>query len=488
MELYFYLGRYGFALICCLGVSFKCLIVEAAALKLNSTVDFSKGNLITSSNLLITSFAYNPSSRISLWIRRMFGDISIHRIRHEKNKPQFYRDVMLSVNPSIFDRNKHPLCSVELLGFVLLDSNFNSPLYSIDSKLLSTVEGPLIGTVELSFTNINSKTSGRIAEKNNSIITCYYRSLYLKWSKKRHPLFTAPNYNSIFFYCPSYDNQVCDVLSDDINRVANFKDGLVRNNIGELKQFKRCFYLNGSCNAVKEIDKVTFVVGDYGRDKKHLYRSTSSINNVIESNIVPEISNTILKPANLPEKLTYGICLILAYRSNGTQQAAVDAKLVEWLRYYTRLNIFQLFVYDFNGDYYNAIFGDSTYKSKQNISSIDLTRNLIYQPYSIQSLLNQHIIIKKNIVDSDKIRRVFDLQTPDTKLYFHVSKTDSDKIMSSTHCRFEANTYYNIDKTLIVDGDEFLYCPVDVIQRNPRLARITSAYTKPINFKPLTGN
>ena len=35
-----------------------------------------------------------------------------------------------------------------------------------------------------------------------------------------------------------------------------------------------------------------------------------------------------------------------------------------------------------------------------------------------------------------------------------------DKTMTFTQCRFEAKALYGIDRVLITDFDEFLYCPV----------------------------
>ena len=40
-----------------------------------------------------------------------------------------------------------------------------------------------------------------------------------------------------------------------------------------------------------------------------------------------------------------------------------------------------------------------------------------------------------------------------------MTKADQDKLATLTHCRFEAKALYNIENTLIVDMDEFLYCP-----------------------------
>lgn len=48
-------------------------------------------------------------------------------------------------------------------------------------------------------------------------------------------------------------------------------------------------------------------------------------------------------------------------------------------------------------------------------------------------------------------------QTRDYRLKWGVN--DNDKVLSLTHCRFEAKALYGIDHVIVPDPDEFFYCP-----------------------------
>ena len=77
-----------------------------------------------------------------------------------------------------------------------------------------------------------------------------------------------------------------------------------------------------------------------------------------------------------------------------------------------------------------------------------MDENVVYFNYTIRELL----------VPSEPPPALADPTNNDTDNVQWIT-SDHDKTDTYTHCRFEANAVYGIQKVLVVDSDEFMFCP-----------------------------
>ena len=77
-----------------------------------------------------------------------------------------------------------------------------------------------------------------------------------------------------------------------------------------------------------------------------------------------------------------------------------------------------------------------------------MDENVVYFNYTIRELLvptePPPVLSNPNNNDTDNVDWIV---------------SDHDKTDTYTHCRFEANAVYGIQKVLVVDSDEFMFCP-----------------------------
>jgi hypothetical protein len=93
---------------------------------------------------------------------------------------------------------------------------------------------------------------------------------------------------------------------------------------------------------------------------------------------------------------------------------------------------------------------EDPYARKQGIE-VDL-RNVIYYNYTIRGLLDpsrkniKYDNVERNGGDNKEIKARFESQ-------------GHDKVLTLTHCRFEAKAMLGVEDVLVTDADEFIYCP-----------------------------
>ena len=80
---------------------------------------------------------------------------------------------------------------------------------------------------------------------------------------------------------------------------------------------------------------------------------------------------------------------------------------------------------------------------------------LVYHPYTIRGLLDP----KRKGIRYDNTDAGFDYNDTDPKRGSFEAQ-GHDKVLTLTHCRFEAKAVYNIENVMVIDFDEFLHCPV----------------------------
>jgi len=146
------------------------------------------------------------------------------------------------------------------------------------------------------------------------------------------------------------------------------------------------------------------------------------------------------------------VCMAVPYTSFDTEKAdANGAMMIEAIRYYAKLN-FKVIVYDRDGANRHHIY-NSSYAKAQKTGPLEL----VYHNYTIRGLL--HPEMRGFKYDNTEV-----FYENDKKAAFNrKSRFESqghDKTQTFTQCRFEAKALYGIDTVLILDFDEFLYCPV----------------------------
>jgi hypothetical protein len=128
--------------------------------------------------------------------------------------------------------------------------------------------------------------------------------------------------------------------------------------------------------------------------------------------------------------------------------------VAEFIRYHSLLGM-HVIVYDRNGAYQSLLQHNNSYVQSQNMSL-----NYEYYNYTIKGLLD---------------RNFPDHVNPNDKYYDHImlGARDDDKTLTITHCRFEARSVYGITNVIVLDSDEFFYCPrgrTDVIGQQSQLS------------------
>lgn len=145
---------------------------------------------VNASNLTITSFLYNPSHFKSDWVDRIFGSKSVF---YSARKMDYLAEVPLSFD-EVGDRFTNikksfvlpeyavwPPCSVEMLGFVKINSTF----------ALERTQA-VFGTAIISVSNATY----------TEVWDCFYRPLFENWRRERDAV-PIQYFWSLLFYCPA---------------------------------------------------------------------------------------------------------------------------------------------------------------------------------------------------------------------------------------------------------------------------------------------
>jgi hypothetical protein len=372
-------------------------------------------NLKSSSNLTITSILYNPTIQKSSWIDSIFGSRAFF-YDFKKNEQAYDKRSLSMEEKSNHTKNfqKHfklpeyalkSACSLELLGFAKI---FKQGLFHPNDK-----KKLLIGDASI------------VIEDRSIDWRCFYRPLFENW--RRETVLTEPNFWSLFMFCPAPNQSACDKLNKSLLKMKELKKDLLTNK--NLDQG----YVSLKTQSINNWSwKAAFKFSFFPR-KKFLARDLADGEKIKGL-----------------KKLNAAVCLSIPYTSSFPFKAAANgAMLLEWIRYYTTLG-FKVLIYDRDGANEKHIF-KSDYGSAQNITIPK--DSLVYHPYTIRGLL--HPLGKGITFDNSEGPHVKEF----TSYRGRHESQGHDKVLSLTHCRFEAASLYGIEDVLIVDFDEFLYCP-----------------------------
>jgi hypothetical protein len=386
-------------------------------------------DLTSVTNLTITSVLYNPTSHVSDWVDKIFGSKAIINKKNDYGYnlgPRPLTDSEIVDRYIRFKRNfalPHyalwPACSLEFLGFV---ANSEDGQFSPSIRY-----GAFVG-------------NATVVIKERSIDwRCFYRPVYENWREEKN--YSKPNYWGVIFFCPSPNSTECSNLEQSMLNTSDF-EAPYRHSLNE-----------------SGIVSLTTPAGDEWRtgflsrpfiSKDERYTTFDQSYNTQNNGQPHNVSGYVMAKA----KSAHAVCLSIPYTSTDTAKASANgAILLEWIRYYSSIG-FKVLVYDRDGANYQHIF-NSSYGVSQNIR---IPRGkLVYHPYTIRGLLDAS---RKGLTYDNTEAEILNDKQADDQRRGRFESQGHDKVQTLTHCRFEAKALYNIDTVLVVDYDEFLYCPV----------------------------
>ena len=393
-------------------------------------------DLSTVHKLTMSSVLYNPTNHVSAWVDKIFGSKAIFyprsgvdgtlEVKELSDYEIHERSENFRVKFSMPYYAEWPSCSVELLGFV--QQNELGPFNSLIREDL------YIGNAKL------------VVKKRGIDWKCFYRVLFENWREDMK--YSEPNYWAVLFYCPSPTLQACNAV-----------ENLLRNDTKPENSMKKTMREDGVIvmqtpgnSSIRAEWRAKFTSVPF-KSKYEQYESNFTDG--------PSYGNSPADADNSPmtwnvkaKSLQLAVCLSIPYTSTDIEKTIGNgAMLLEWVRYYALLG-FKVLIYDRDGKNKHHIF-KSKYGTAQRVRVPP--GRLVYHPYTIRGLLDPS---RKGLTyDNTDNTTSSDKNEMDYKRGRYESQ-GHDKVQTLTHCRFEARALYGIDNVLVVDFDEFLYCPV----------------------------
>jgi hypothetical protein len=404
--------------------------VEWFSFKSKEQTWFSNGSLLT-----ISSVTYNPSSRYSDWVPRIFGEEAIFHNRSYAKRAGAYLTPEEKVQRSKLFREHFqlpseailPSCSFEMLGYAVADYDHPISHYYM-------LTAPSIGVGSLTFMYGNGESD---------TWKCYYRAMYEFSAKK---LLVLPiQHWPIFIYCPApkHDHSCLNIHNW-------YKQSLLQM---VMKAEPKNTVLE---NEARDLDNdiMQFSQNSFSTIKKFENLLASSIQNIflparldvylMHSKWSVDMKLDLLNMVRKPKSKARAICTVIPYTAIDPGRREInDAMAFDFIRYYNRLG-FKVVMYDRDGINFNGIMS-SPYSQLQRDDPKDL--DLLYFNFTVlQRLIPGIDRFEAENVDSIKLSKV-------------VVRGDIDKRLTYTYCRTHLRQSYGIEDVLIADYDEFLYCP-----------------------------
>lgn len=396
---------------------------------------------INTSALTVSSITYNPSSKYSDWVSRLFGEQAIFHNRSFSKRAGAYL-----LPEEKFDRSRifkeHfqlppeailPSCSFEIMGFALVD--FDHP---ISHYYMHTA--PSVGVGKLSFQFPSDSSS----EPPIDTWKCYYRAMY-EFTAKKLLLLPVVHW-PIFIYCPAPKHDYsCLNVHDWYKRSLIAK--VMEKNIPHDEASKK---LSSQELAAKlQFSDRSF---DGFRHYKHLIQSSIGelllpaqldlflMHGTWTNQLQLDMMNIVRKP----KSNSRAICAVIPYTATDSVRKDInDGMAYDFIRYYNRLG-FKVVIYDRDGVNYDHIM-HGAYSQIQGDDSSQF--DLLYYNFTVlQRLIPGISKFEAENVDSIKLSKV-------------VVRGDIDKRLTYTYCRTHLRQTFGIEEVLVIDYDEFLYCP-----------------------------
>lgn len=153
--------------------------------------------------------------------------------------------------------------------------------------------------------------------------------------------------------------------------------------------------------------------------------------------------NAVTRKTEKPDEVA--ICTVLPFKAESPKKQSIDgALLMEWIKHHTSLGL-NLLVFDRDGRNFPTAFQNPFFSSP----SLDKFPNLHYFNNTMAGVLDIFEISDHDMIPTTRSKN----RNSQRRLI------DVDRHMTLTHCRAKALSEFGIDKVLVIDFDEFLFCP-----------------------------
>ena len=377
-------------------VAFCCLSTPTSDYQLNKI-------FTNSSALSVSSFSFAENLTTSKWVEHIFGSKSVYwRDLKRDDSIQFIESARSNVLKSEWISNltskSNASCSITMLGFVRLERF--APFRHIDRL----EKDPPIGRAELR-SHYHANHDVNLAEAVESAWLCHYRALYTNLRSFED---SPDSFWAVMLYCPN------------------------SNEPGKGKQ---------QCSSFKERHRdntsVNHTVTMYLRQGVELCTDISTIK---ASTFRPVMKQDCSASPNDGWQSPIAVCTAWPFASSNPEKVPINQALIyEFVRYYANLGM-TIFVYDRDGAGMNGVLDGPYARANPQKGRFfhSIQQRLIYHNYTMHGLL---------------------MPEEDNASFSHnIWRTDSDKDLTYTQCRFQALTQYGIERVVVVDFDEFLFC------------------------------
>jgi hypothetical protein len=278
-------------------------------------------------------------------------------------------------------------CSFEFLGYSLFDSL------------------PSSGQLSVTFASSSSPSSSIPLFSSK----CYYQILSEKWRPMLKPFYSIG-----IFYCPILEMQ-SKLLMREVLLVSHQVSVGLSSPFNSSQFFLNTYQIShqlkrGFNNSTRNMKQKNFT------SMSHPSTSTSIPSSLPRPPPQPQSSPTLAPPTALKRShLTdeFGICTVLPYSPLLASEIIAMKKIfVKWVEHHTKLG-FRIFLYDHDALLQNLITSFSS----------EIMQKLHYSNVTIYSSLQDPF-------QSENLIRYY----------------DNDKVLTLTHCRFDARATYGIEK------------------------------------------
>lgn len=369
----------------------------------------------------ITSLCFASRSRPPDWVDRLLGSRAVFwNTSIDKSNEEYRAPGALLEIPSAMARFRSqfqlpfdaewPECWIEMLGFARIKPNAPPFRGRFDRN-----KQPSIGEAIL-------EQKSEVAGRGGGKWRCFYRAMYENWRQMDH--LGARGLWATMFYCipASAGTHTCENFDRSFPTSHSSNTFHLTTLLQNGAAWRTSFDVRRGSNA--EIDEL------------QLHRS--GLFNSIQLRTEPEIA----------------VCTAWVYLTNHVEKERVNRALVyEFMKYYSNLGM-KILVYDRDGANWAGAVQDP-YAAQQSAESETLFANsLVYHNYTINSLVFPTVESSSTEVHHHSpLRSDMEGQTFRSRQQF-----TSDKAYTYTHCRLEAKHRFGIQKVLIIDFDEFLFC------------------------------
>lgn len=415
-------------------------------------------------NLTITAILFNPTTSHSQWVDRIFGFKSVfYPTSHTSSDPLSEEEILMRHTSfqNIFQlppQALYPPCSIELLGYAALE--IADPFMSKSRHINASVGESFLMTEQL--------LSGFVI-----IWSCYYRPVYENWRFESSAL--DKHFWTVLFFCIPPRT-----AENDARRSCRDFGTLVDGAKTDYVDFNLSLHLQGQVHWVTSFSATAVML------QKEKYMKSMTVE--LQPFDSKKRSPSLVKPSFGSSRVA--VCTVIPYVSSDTDKVAINGVMLsEWIRYYTKLG-FQVIVYDRDGAHNNFVVNvthgaDREHSTRHHQSHMG-EGSFVYHNYTLRGLVDPSTrgvgydnteVLGAAAFTSRRHRAA----THNKNKYYthtHAAATAAasvvaplsirgrhelqghDKTATLTQCRFEAKTLYGIEKVLVADFDEFLFCPL----------------------------